>query len=314
MTGDKAAQLLQKYLDNKATDAEIKAVEDWYAAIENDSDVPAAYKKLIGKKMLLNLQQAMGVQQVTVIPFYRRAWFRVAAMLLVLLSIGFSIWNLSPQAENANQFVTITTNSGERKRLILSDGSEILLSPSTKLIYPEHFSPKSRSVQLIGGEAFFSIAHQEHRLFTVKGPSNVDVNVLGTSFSVKTFTTKPDVAVAVATGKVAVKHGKNLIGTLLKGQNLIYNPVIKRSSIIGNAQQKYVEIKFEGATLTEVVRKLEYVYSIKIILTDSSISQLKSTAVFNSKQQPEEILDIICSLHHIHFRKIQNQNTFKIYK
>jgi ferric-dicitrate binding protein FerR (iron transport regulator) len=314
MTAEKAAQLLQKYLEDKATDAEIKAVEDWYAAIENERDLPAADKKLIGRKMLLNLQQAMGVKPAAVLPFYRKTWFRMAAMLFLCLSIGFSIWTLSRQTENVDQLVTITTSPLERKRLILSDGSEILLSPSTKIIYPEHFSANSRTIQLIGGEAFFNIAHQEQRPFTVKGPSNVDVKVLGTSFSVKTFTTKPDVTVAVATGKVAVRHGKNLVGTLIKGQNLHYNPVSKCSSILSNVHQKYVEIKFEGATLTAVVRKLEYVYNIKIILTDSKISQLKSTAVFNSKQQPEEILDILCSLHHIHFRKIQNQNTFKIYK
>lgn len=312
MTAQKAAQLLQKYLEGKANDAEIKVVEDWYGAIDNKSDLSANDKKIIGGKILKNLQQAMGMQQSFVMPFYRKSWFQMAAALLLCFGIGFSIWNLSQKAKREGSLVTITTNKQERKKLLLSDGSEILLSPATKLIYPEHFSANSRTIQMIGGEAFFHVSHQEQRPFTVKGPSGVDIKVLGTSFSVKSYTNKPNVEIAVSTGKVAVQHERSLIGILKKGQNLSYNPVTKHSSVISTVAQKYVELKFEGATLKDVVRKLEYVYSIRIILGDQTIGQLKSTAVFNTKQRPEEILDILCSLHHLRF--IKNQNTFKIYK
>ncbi|MGE8381866.1 MAG: FecR domain-containing protein, partial [Sphingobacterium sp.] len=45
-----------------------------------------------------------------------------------------------------------------------------------------------------------------------------------------------------------------------------------------------------------------------------ALSTLKTTATFNSTQKPEEILDILCSLHQIKYSTTENHKIFKIHK
>ena len=314
MTEEQAKQLLQKYLDGQAEPAEAKLVEEWYNLLQKEEHhLTADRKAAIGEQMLLNLKAAMNGQAKTRKIFPRTLFWRVAALFLVALSIGFAIWKLNRPTLN-NQQIVLTTKAGEQKKVVLSDGSEITLGPSARLVYPQQFAANSRKISLVEGEAFFSVAHEEKRSFIVQVKSGLDVKVLGTSFRVSAYAFNPKVEITVATGKVAISKHEQLLGTLVKGQKLEYTKANGHSAIHQSKHEDYVKISFDGETLAQVAQKIGYIYSIKVVLTDSTIVGLKCRASFNSKQKPEEILDILCSLHHIRFSADKNHKTFKIYK
>ncbi|MDQ0966611.1 transmembrane sensor [Flavobacterium sp. W4I14] len=314
MTEEQAKELLQKYLNKQASPQEQKKVEEWYATLDQENIKLAADRKAaIGGQMLVHLQTAMRQKSKHGKVFKLQSFIRIAAAILIIITLGISIWRFNTPVKLENQ-VTVVTGSKEQKHITLSDGSVILLGPSAKLCYPKAFASNNREIALKEGEAFFDITHQEKRPFTVHIASGVDVRVLGTSFKVKSYQASKHIEVAVITGKVAVSNKKVNLGTLIKDEFLIYDKTAGRADIGKNKSVAYIELAFDGATLDQVISKLQYAYSIKILLNDSALAKLKTTASFSSKQSPEEILDIICSLHHLKFNGSKNHKTFNIYR
>ncbi|WP_316804266.1 FecR family protein [Pedobacter nototheniae] len=314
MTEEQAKHLLQKYLEHHASPAEIKKVETWYASLNRkESNLSGDCKTAISEEIFSNLRLAMQGKPKHRKLFVFNGFAKIAAILLVSFTLAFSIWKYMGSNGKEN-LITVTTGPKERKKIILTDGSEVLLEPEAKLIYPDRFGASSRNISLTEGEAFFNIAHEERRPFTVHMISGLDVKVLGTSFRIKSYRNKHNIEVVVATGKVAVSNKKGLMSTLIKDQQLDYDKHANHISIRKVKQAAYVDFAFEGNTLQQIIGKLEYAYNIKIALSDAEMAKLKCTATFSSKQQPEEILDIICSLHHLKFSPSKNHKTFKIYK
>ncbi|MGN8056302.1 FecR family protein [Pedobacter sp. 22163] len=314
MTEEQAKELLQKYLNKQASPQERKKVEEWYATLNQENiELAADRKAVIGEQMLVHLQIAMRQKPKHGKVFKLQSFIGIAAAVLIIITLGISIWKLNTPVKPENQ-VTVVTGSTERKRVTLSDGSVVLLGPSAKLSYPKVFASNNRQVTLKEGEAFFDIAHQEKRPFTVYTTSGIDIKVLGTSFNVKSYQASKHIEVAVVTGKVTVSNKKKSLGTLIKDEFLTYDKIEEWAAIRKTKALTFVELAFEGATLEQVITKLQYVYSIRISLSDSTLVKLKSTAVFSSRQSPEEILDIICSLHHLKFNGSKNHKTFIIYR
>ncbi|MDQ0639890.1 transmembrane sensor [Pedobacter sp. W3I1] len=314
MTEEQAKELLQKYLDKRVNPQELKKVEEWYATLNQERiELAADRKAAIGEQTLVRLQAAMRQKPKHDKVFKIQSFVRIAATVLLIITLGISIWKLNTKVKPENQ-VTVVTGNTDRKRITLSDGSVVLLGPSAKLCYPKAFASNNRQIALKEGEAFFEIVHQEKRPFTVHTTSGVDISVLGTSFSVKSYRASKHIEVAVVTGKVAVSNKKGNLGTLIKDEFLTYDKSAGRVAIGKTKAMTFIELAFDGASLEQVINKLQYVYSIRISLSDSALSKLKSTAVFSSRQSPEEILDIICSLHHLKFNGSKNHKTFNIYR
>ncbi|RLJ69515.1 FecR family protein [Pedobacter alluvionis] len=314
MTEEQAKELLQKYLDQQASPQEQKKVEEWYATLQaKDVVLSADRKAAIGAQMFANLQIAMHGKPERGKVFKLQSFIRIAAAVFFIITIGISVWKLNTNVVSENQ-VTVVTGSTQKKRITLSDGSVVLLGPSAKLCYPKAFASNSRHIALKEGEVFFDIAHQEKRPFTVHTSAGVDIKVLGTSFKVKSYQDNKQLEVVVVTGKVAVSNQKGNLATLVKDEFLTYDKNDGRAAIRKIKASAFIKFAFDGANLDQVISKLQYVYSIKILLNDTALGKLKTTASFSSKQSPEEILDIICSLHHLRFNASKNHKTFNIYR
>ncbi|QNR85983.1 FecR domain-containing protein [Pedobacter riviphilus] len=314
MTEEQAKELLQKYLDQQASPQEQKTVEEWYATLHaKDVVLPADRKVAIREQMFIHLQAAMYQKPKYGKVFKLQSFIRIAAAVIITITLGISVWKLNTQVASENQ-ITVVTGSTQKKRITLPDGSVVLLDPSAKLCYPKAFASNNRQISLKEGEAFFEITHQEKRPFTVHTTSGVDIRVLGTSFKVKSYRDSKHIEVAVVTGKVAVSDRKGNLGTLIKDEYLTYDKSAGQAAIGKTKATAFVELAFDGASLDQVINKLQYVYSIKILLNDSTLGKLKTTASFSSKQSAEEILDIICSLHHLKFNASKNHKTFNIYR
>ncbi|WP_312337271.1 FecR family protein [Sphingobacterium sp.] len=315
MTEEKAKQLLQKYLNGEANATEIKQVEDWYAQLDNaDKKIPQERKTALREQLLSNIQSAISEKKNKRPSLLYSPLFKIAATILMVISVGLAYWIVNNQPIAASMQIVTTTNATEHKKILLADGSEIILKPSSKISYPSKFKGKIREITLTEGEAFFDIAHDERHPFQVKLASKLAVKVLGTSFRIKAYQASKKVEVTVATGKVAVQQQDKILGILTKNQRLLYNEETKQSSRNRIEKNTAVAIVFDGASLKEVTKRLEYIYNVEIILKDTSLSTLKTTATFNSTQSPAEILDIICSLHHLKYSTIEKNKIFKVHK
>lgn len=122
----------------------------------------------------------------------------VAAIGLLALGLLFLFQKQEP-LEKELEWVSVSTQHGERKKITLNDGSTIHLNGNTTLSYSKHNSTPVRLVEL-DGEAFFDITKDESKPFLVVSKA-FTTQVVGTSFNIDTDIGK---VVEVNTGKVNV--------------------------------------------------------------------------------------------------------------
>lgn len=99
------------------------------------------------------------------------AFALAAALLLVLAAPALMIWL---QAD-------FRTGTGESRVVTLADGSAVNLSADSAI--DVDLTPQGRHVRLLSGQAFFDVAHDGKRPFTVDA-GNAKIVVLGTAFDV----------------------------------------------------------------------------------------------------------------------------------
>lgn len=106
----------------------------------------------------------------------------------------------SGEARQQSDAVTFETTVGELKNVNLSDGSRVTLGGGTKLVVD--LSARTRSVELIQGEAWFRVAHNPNWPFIVDAGDGA-ITAVGTAFLV---TRDSDlVVVTVTDGTISVR-------------------------------------------------------------------------------------------------------------
>lgn len=127
----------------------------------------------------------------------RKVYTLAAATLAAAAALAVMFW---PRAA-ADQNESIATPAALRRTLALADGTRIELNAQTSLRV--EISSESRRVQLAAGQAFFQVATDPSRPFTVETPAG-SVRVTGTEFEVQT-SGSTGLDVLVAAGNVQVR-------------------------------------------------------------------------------------------------------------
>jgi transmembrane sensor len=99
----------------------------------------------------------------------------IAASVLLMCAISTGVWF------SFFQSATYTTGIGERRSITLRDGSVMRMDARSTVI--AHFSPASRNVQLIAGQALFQVVHDRSRPFIVESRGTA-IRAVGTEFDV----------------------------------------------------------------------------------------------------------------------------------
>lgn len=123
----------------------------------------------------------------------RRWWFATAASISTLLGIGTVVWY------GGYRGTTYATEIGEQRSITLEDGSSVELNSRSRI--KVRFTKAQRSVDLLEGQALFTVAKNPARPFiVVTGDSYV--RAVGTQFDV--YRKHSGTVVTVVEGRVAV--------------------------------------------------------------------------------------------------------------
>ena len=108
-----------------------------------------------------------------------RRYTLIALAASVLLAVGAA----GLLTRHYSHIQVFTTDAGEQHRETLADGSHLQLAPDSHV--STHFTLLRRDVQLERGQAFFAVAHNALRPFTVH-VAGLTVTAAGTAFDVRT--------------------------------------------------------------------------------------------------------------------------------
>ena len=208
---------------------------------------------------------------------------KFVAILIGILIIGASVFYYNWR----NATMTISTNYGEIKTMILPDGTEIVLNAHSSITYLKHW-PGSvpREVQL-QGEAFFKVTHLNKDENAIKDPQrfivstkDVKVEVLGTTFDVKNRRGKTNVILKKGKVRVAFNNKKNPEIAMLPGEMIVYDDTthqVKKLNVDPEIQTGWINKKMilQDASVDTIAQYIEDNYGYKVILQDTGIGNKK---------------------------------------
>ena len=119
-----------------------------------------------------------------------------ACLLLPVAALAFYLYG---EAQRPGEWFEAYAPYGKTLRVVLPDGSEVVINSGSKLIYPDRFGPDRRQV-FLAGEGYATIAKDPGRPF-VMSAGEVDVRVLGTKFNLKSYAEDSEVEVTLVEGQ-----------------------------------------------------------------------------------------------------------------
>lgn len=213
-----------------------------------------------------------------------------AAAALGFFMVGSPVLLRSPvpPASPEQGYVTIATGPGEQRSLALADGTRVTVDARSELRVM--FTPSARSVRLEHGRAYFAVAHDVSRPFTVAA-GNGETRAVGTRFVVDDDHGK--VRVSLVEGRVSVRTlDAGSAGTavmLTPGHEAVYQP---RSAPKHVGTAKSADpldwtrgmVSFTDVPLEEAARRLSR-YTAQPIVVDASARDRAVTGVFSVANQ-----------------------------
>jgi ferric-dicitrate binding protein FerR (iron transport regulator) len=174
------------------------------------------------------------------------------------------------------------TAFGATKQVLLPDSSRVVLNGNSSLRYAKEWERGNSREVWLEGEGFFSVVHtHNNQRFIVHASDDLDVEVLGTTFSVANRSA--GVRVVLNTGEVLL----NLYGRE-RDRSVTMRPgdLVQVDYKTGEMEKKRVNpamysawttntLMFENITLREVASLLEETYGLHVIVADSSLYDLK---------------------------------------
>jgi transmembrane sensor len=231
------------------------------------------------------------------LPSFRKMRWIAASVVIILAVAGFFIRGIPGHIRYRTAF-------GEVREFILSDGSHVVLNANSSLLVPRWgFEKGKREVELTG-EAAFIVKHTPSiQPFIVTTRGQLNVEVLGTEFSVYSRDNS---------NRVELKNGS--VKLLFKQQDqqpLIMKPGdIANINVAGRLSVRHQQPEnslmtwkdhrfvFDSTSLVDAVRRIHEFFGNKIIIDDGLLQEKRISGSFKAETS-EELLSILAELYHI---------------
>jgi transmembrane sensor len=211
--------------------------------------------------------------------------YKVAASIALFIACTLILWSVLTKGTH-----TVKTAFGEVKAITLPDQSIVMLNGNSELTYKDSWNDDAQREVWIKGEAYFDVKHinidtahilPAHR-FIVHG-NGIDIQVLGTSFNVKSRRNKTNIA--LLSGKIEVSYtGSSAIasgGLVLTpgdyveyaGQKLLSKKKLVRPHKVATWTVR--EIAFIDPTLNDIMENLQDNYGYSVNVEDQELLNLR---------------------------------------
>jgi ferric-dicitrate binding protein FerR (iron transport regulator) len=281
-------QLLFNYISGQAVPIEILAVQEWMEASENRTNELARLRNIwilaglenemdpISREMeterIWNIIRSLNEKEQRRNFFIRLSKYAAVFILFMCISgvVGYYISDSSKHSDNS--FSEIIVPKGQRSTVVLPDGSKVQLNSDTHLKFVK-FDGRQRIVRL-EGEGYFDVTHDKNRPFIVETAIS-QVEVLGTSFNVTSYSDDPCITTFLSNGKVKISDlSGNVI--LSPGEAYTYNKVTHESTKRKISDQRYSSwtrgiMVIDKETIGKLAKRIERRFNVKVVFGDNEV-------------------------------------------
>ncbi len=278
-------------------DAALQTAADWYVrlrAAPPDSELQLSFERWLAQdprhaEAWLLAQRAWSLAGETgamvcaaaPAPSRRRT---VAALTLAACLALLLLWPVA-----ARYAADYSTGTAQQREIALDDGSTMLLDAGSAA--DTTFSASQRSVTLLHGEAYFAVAPDAARPFTVRA-GDLGVTVTGTAFTVSL--SERSIGVALAHGGVPLGGEGGEVFVLRPGERLDLDRAsgvarIGRVEIASIGVWRNGRLVVQDAALGDVVAAIRRHHRGLILTPDEALLARKVTGVFDLQDAPRAL-------------------------
>ncbi|MBJ7532722.1 FecR family protein [Rhodomicrobium vannielii ATCC 17100] len=189
-----------------------------------------------------------------------------------------------------------STSVGEVRMVALEDGTQVDLNTDTAISVS--FSEKARRVTVLRGEAFFDVAKNPARPFTVEG-GTISAVAVGTRYSVHSATGGFHGDIQVEEGRVDVRTGSERV-TVDAGHEATLNAegkVTVRPADVGSTTAwRTGKLVFSNRPLRDVLATLERYRKGRIFILDEAAAGSRVSGIFDLTDTEEALREIETTL------------------
>lgn len=187
---------------------------------------------------------------------------------------------------------------GKPYHLKLADGSAVIVNVASTLRYPENFRKGQSGIELISGEAYFTIVHNTASPVTIKANGQT-IEDIGTEFNVNIYSDEPDSRTTLVEGALSVNHKKLNPGqqAIIIGNNL----TIAAANIMQVTAWKEGYFRFNGEKIQAVMRELARWYNIEVKY-EGKIADVGYYVKISRSKNISEVLKALERTNSVHFK------------
>lgn len=208
------------------------------------------------------------------LPRRRRSRIWPIAASLAALAAGF-VFYWQPRA--------VSTEVGERRQIVLDDGSQVSLNTESRLV--KRYTGTERRIRLESGEALFDVMPDEARPFIVE-VGNREVRALGTSFLVRRDAAR--IAVTLVEGRIAVSaeggaRDDGPAAILVPGERVTFvsreQPTLDHPELEKLTAWQQGVVNIDNMTLRQAIAEMDR-YSLSEFVVEGPAADIRVSGVF----------------------------------
>lgn len=194
---------------------------------------------------------------------------------------------------------TIKVPFSKTYKVVLSDGTIVHLNAGTTFTYPEQFNAANNRKVILKGEAYFEVFKDKNKPFIVE-VNDVDVQVLGTIFNVSNYEEDSFINCVLKEGSVKLSAKENQKNSIILKPNekatwQKNTRKFTREQVNTKNYDAWVngELVFNKESFSEISKKIERYYDVKIINNNALLSSQVFTGTIKiNESSVETILDL----------------------
>jgi len=265
-----AADWLLRNREPGRTAEDVRRFEDWLNRDPENRTAYAAAERLMGEARTailsdpdlkdLAIKSARGIAKPV-----------IASICAVGLAGGVFLLLDGPMRLQAD----VISKTSEMPVIALSDGSTLQLNAHSAVAY--EFTPTTRTVRLLRGEAFFQVARDAERPFVVEAGGG-RTTALGTAFDVRLDGDTTDVTVTEHAVSVTSLDSGQWAVRVEEGQRAAYGPDgqvrdVSSADVSAALAWRRGLLVVDNATLAAVVTEIGRHFSGRIVIAGTSVAE-----------------------------------------
>ncbi|MBO9564693.1 MAG: FecR domain-containing protein [Niastella sp.] len=177
----------------------------------------------------------------------------------------------------------------------LSDGSSVILNAESVLRYPTRFTGSAREVELLHGEAYFTVA-KNSKPFIIRS-NKIAIRVTGTQFNCSAYENDDNITTTLVEGKVTIIKN-DFPYDLAPGQQARYdkkhrNVEIEKVNLEDAVAWKNGYFSFNNTALPGIAKTIERWYNVKVIVHAGVQEKTYTNKRIQKNTRLEKLLDAI---------------------